>query len=165
MQFITTVLTVIFQAGVKELVECYVTKCMSFHMIYLTLKPQTPPPNPKPNPNKTHSPRLWFGWMLFALQYTLFVRCILLHVFLYGIFSHKHPGVLCCFVASDRRLLYKLPLVARIWTNFEDTAPPSFWYLDYLQVQNQNLHLPCYPCATCLSRSHSFLCFRVLCLL
>lgn len=83
------------------------------------------PKHPLPTPNETHSPRLWFGWMLFALQYTFFLRCILLHVFLYGISSHKFPGILCWFVASDRRLLYKLPLVARIWTNFEDT-PPTF---------------------------------------
>lgn len=76
--------------------------------------------NPK-HLSKTHTPRLWFGWMLFALQYTFFLRCILLHVFLYGISRHKLPGILSWFVASDRRLLYKLPLVARIWTHFEDT--------------------------------------------
>lgn len=51
MQFITTVLTCLFQAGVKELGVHYVTMCMSFHKIYQALNPKHIRLSPAASPN------------------------------------------------------------------------------------------------------------------
>lgn len=53
MQFVTTVLTLIFEAGLKELGEHYVTTCMSFHMICQT--PNTKLSGTPPSPNNLNS--------------------------------------------------------------------------------------------------------------
>lgn len=84
MQFITTVLTHLFQAGVKELGVHYVTTCMSFHKIYQALNPKHIPLSPPASPNNYNNNKIpakvsvcWIGCFLPCS--TLFsLSCILL---------------------------------------------------------------------------------------
>lgn len=102
--------------------------------------------------------------ILFALQWTFFLGCILLYLVFFfpcGIASLNFPGILSCFVWGGRRSWYQLPLVARIWINFKTAPVCSLFCLNNLLVQSENLHLPCHPYVTCLSCLYIFfVCFR-----
>ena len=156
MWFITTVLTLIFQAGVKELGEHYVTTCVLFHMIYQTHN-STPPLPPSTTTKPTSQDQGLGRQDAFRFAINLFSEMAFcsLQGFPDDIPNHKLLGTLCCFVASGRGFCISCPW----WQEFGlilRTNRPSLVLLSGLLVQSKNLHLRCPPCAPCL------FCLRVL---
>lgn len=134
-----------------DCINIYVSKYMSFHIIYQTLG--------------KNIIRVCLENILFALQWNFFLGCILLYLVFFfpcGIASLNFPGILSCFVSAGRRSWYQLPLVARIWINFKTAPVCSFFCLNNLLVQSENLHLPCHPYVTCLSCLYIFFLFQIL---